>query len=155
MITSKQIIKISEDYLKGQRFGSNYVEVYVNPTKSELLLLSEPSKKNAGEREIRFVINPDERKIYVCDAYLGLHPYLRKMLNLNDDNDMCIIYGEAKYNGSNFTPINLYSAMFSMSRIVSKVPQYRNDVERFFKFDWTWTTQYVTGIENYVKSLKK
>lgn len=156
MISANKINTICDSYVTAKKFGNNYVELYVNPSKAEMLKLTQPSLEHNHYREIRFAINPDEKKIYFCDAYVGLHPYMRRMLNLNDDNDQCIIYGEAEYDGSNFIIKNTYSAMFSMVRIVSKVPQYKYDVERFFKFEWSWVKKYyLIGLDDYIKKLRK
>ena len=64
MITSKQIISLSEEWL----LRSHGIDIYVNPTSSDYL---EFSKKKIGE--LRFIADNRTKKIYVTDAARLVH----------------------------------------------------------------------------------
>ena len=60
MITSKQINKISEEYLTRVRD----VEIYVNPTSSDYQKLYNVNSYH----QVRFTADIDTKKVYVWDA---------------------------------------------------------------------------------------
>lgn len=144
MITARQIIEI---FFKGQKFGSRYVELFVNPTKSEMLEMTLDSFKKSSVREIRFVIDPEAKKFYACDGYVGLHPDMRRILNFTED-DIFIVYGNAFYNGQDF--------IVKVSDCASEVWRLQRplEIKRFLNFDWGWVNGYVKGIDGYLKKFK-
>ena len=148
MVTSNQIIKVIESYFKSRKFGNRFVEIYVNPPKSEMLKLTSESSKKSSTREIRFVINPEKKQIYVCDGYIGLHPDMRRMLDLTED-DLYIIYGNAFWNGQDF--------IVSVKDCASEVYRLQRPMElqKFLSFDWSWVDKYVKGLDGYLRKFKK
>lgn len=144
-------MNLFETYFAGRKFGNRYVELFTNPSKSELFEVTEKSFRKNKKREIRFAINPENKTIFVCDSYIGLHPDIRSLTNYTED-DFFIIYGLATYNGTKFI-VNLdecYSEIFSL--FLS--PKYQDVTDRFLNFDWNWVSVYVDGIEQYIKKIK-
>ena len=151
MITAVQILDIFEVYVAGRKFRNDYVEMFKNPSKSELLEITEKSFKNHHNRSIRFAVNPETKTIFVCDGYTGLHPDMRSLAGYTED-DVFIIYGLADYDGSQFVVSldNCYSEIFHLFNI----PKYRNLADTFLNFDWSWVSSYVRGLESYINKLR-
>lgn len=151
MILAVDILNLYEDYFAGRKFGNRYVELFKNPSKSELLEITEKSFKNKFVREIRFAINPENQTIFVCDSYVGLHPDIRSLVNYTED-DLFIVYGLAVYSGNKFivNPNDCYSEIFRLCHF----PKYREVTNTFLNFNWKWVSQYVVGIETYINKIR-
>lgn len=85
MITSKQIISLSEEWLMSisSPFKPNTsVDIYVNPTSSDLLEL-----KKLTINYVRFIADSNTKKVYVWDGDSLLHAQAAKRLNLSRQID--------------------------------------------------------------------
>ena len=67
MITSKQILNLSESYVGTKNIRNNDIVVYVNPT------LSDYAKLNRTNPAIRFIIDSKNKKVYAWNGYLATH----------------------------------------------------------------------------------
>ena len=77
MITSRQIIYISEQWVKTDisHFVSGEFDLYINPTSSDFLDIIKTAKKDFNRTflGVRFVANNNLKKVYVADSSLALH----------------------------------------------------------------------------------
>jgi hypothetical protein len=74
LITSKQIINLSEEWFKSIKGAENkQVPVYVNPDSSDLKELNQSVKSSKFHNLIRFIANAKQQKVYVIDGYLAIH----------------------------------------------------------------------------------
>lgn len=151
MTSAIDILNLCEDYFAGRKFGNRHVELFKNPSKSELLEITEKSFKNNSVREIRFAINPENQTIFVCDGYVGLHPDIRSLANYTED-DLFIVYGLAVYDGNKFivNPNDCYSEVFRLCHF----PKYREVINTFLNFKWKWVSRYVIGTEAYINKIR-
>ena len=77
MITSKQIIGLSEEWFKNVHgFKNQSVPIYINPDSSDLRELIKSVKETDFHNLIRFVADAKTRKVYVADGGLILHANL-------------------------------------------------------------------------------
>jgi hypothetical protein len=65
-----------------------YVEVYVNPSKSELMTVAE-NLLNSEEKAVRFIADLDNKKLYVFSPYV-FHDHVKQMLKAQEE----IVFGE-------------------------------------------------------------
>lgn len=85
MITSKQILKISEDYYTAKNIAGSYTIVYMNPNATDKKeLYSALNNMNAAKR-IRAIADTSKQKVYVWDAYNAHHAHMRPVLGYNVD----------------------------------------------------------------------
>jgi hypothetical protein len=83
-ITSNQILSVSESYLTSKKLDKDTnLEVYANPTSSEITKITDQSNKTFGVRQVRFVVDNKNKKVYVADAFLTLHYTILKLIGLN------------------------------------------------------------------------
>lgn len=74
MITSNQIIKLSEDWFKSVRgYKNESVSIFVNPDSSDLKELAMSVKESRFNNLIRFVADAKNQKVYVADGGLLIH----------------------------------------------------------------------------------
>ena len=71
MLTARQII---EEYEAAKTVGKNYVEIFSNPTKSEL--------DSFNGEHLRFIADATTKKVYVADAVIAIHYDIKKILRL-------------------------------------------------------------------------
>lgn len=127
MITSKQIINISEEWLKSVKVGSGLVNVYEDPTSSDYAQIYKDSKR----RLVRFIASNIDKKVYVWDGYLAIHNEIIGKIglrNFSDFNDSNFITGEANIEGGALRIIRLY------------VYEFPGEAE-----EWKWADKYIKG----------
>ena len=81
MITSKQILNLSEDWFKRVKWNNVNVNIYVNPTSSDIVDLYKSIKDK--DKQIRFIVNAKAQKIYVWDALAMIHESVYPELGLS------------------------------------------------------------------------
>lgn len=84
-ISAHQITTLLEDFLKSKRIsGDTNLEIFVNPTLDEIKKVTDSqAKRLGGLREIRFIVDNQNRKVYVWDSGIALHDTVAKLLNIN------------------------------------------------------------------------
>jgi hypothetical protein len=102
MITSKQIIKLSEEYLKTVKYKYNNrtvpVKIYENPTSQDFVDLNNDARSGEAKKleMIRFIVDDDTKNIYMWDGYYATHyDIARSVLGDKRINDPGIICGIA------------------------------------------------------------
>lgn len=146
MITSSQIIKISEDYLLRER----NLEVFVNPTRSELSTIANTSK--ALYNQIRFIADAKDQKLYVWDAYLEIHYYVRRLIKLNPTviQTPSIINGTANVTNGRTSIINWTDdydeLLYNISNNNSKSKESKVFLNKLLnEYRWNWLSNYVSN----------
>ncbi len=147
MITVSDISKISDRHFKARIFRGGYLDVFVNPSKSEIRQVA--SKKS---NRIRFTAdNRSPHKVWVWDASKAVHYEMLPLLG----PDRCDIYpyilgGVSELQGSNAVMIgwdnfhHLMNLMDSSSR--ENVIEF---LSRLFSYNWSWLNEYF-GVTEYI-----
>ena len=134
------ITQISDRHYKARIFRGGYLDVFVNPSQSELIKVA---SKNSNR--IRFTAdNRSPQKVWVWDASKSIHYEMLPLLG----PDRCDVYpyilgGVSELQGSNAVMIgwdnfhHLMNLMDSSSR--------ENVIEfwsRLFSYNWSWLNEY-------------
>jgi hypothetical protein len=140
LITSKQIINLFEEYLTLIKPWHNNepVEVFVNPTSSDISRLVMTAKKaNRKLYSVRVVIDANQKKVYIADDNICLHADICSAIHVNV-NDPFIYSGVAAAidNGK------LRLLKWSMHRFTPEQ----------FKRDWSFVDKYITGFNDALKT---
>lgn len=151
MITSKYIIKLSEEYFSMTKTPSGLLEIYVNPTPDELLLVSKESKSHLGYGEIRFFAVSQQKKVYVFDAYLGMHYQAAPLLHLPSDafstfSPNLTLIGKAKLSGKSAEMTSCDVITSFTDKIAQghfKSEEMIDYLKRLFAMSWSWCDKYV------------
>ena len=152
MITvASDITRISDRHFKARIFRGGFVDVFVNPSQSEI---RQVASKNTNR--IRFTADVRSPKtVWVWDASKSIHYEMLPLLG----PDRCDVYpyilgGVAELQGSNAEMIgwdnfhHLMNVMDSSSR--------QNVIEflsKLFSFDWRWLEEYF-GVTEYIEKRK-
>ena len=141
MITAvSDITQISDRCFKARIFRGGYVDVFVNPSQSELVKVA--SKKT---NRIRFTADTrSPQTVWVWDASKAIHYEMLPLLG----SDRCDIYpyilgGVAELQDSNVEMIGWDNFYHLMNLMDSSSRQ--NVIEflsRLFSYDWTWLNEY-------------
>ena len=150
MITSKQIIRLSEEWLKAVEANVNFVDIYENPTSSDFKEIFKNRKHNL----LRFIADNKSKKIYAWDAYIGIHydvAYELGYISRWENKDKDCLFGEASINGSRAVSsvsaistdifIWYYKRISSSGGVVSL--SLKKELEDRIKIDWSWTNRYI------------
>jgi hypothetical protein len=141
MITSKQIIKLSEDYVGAETFrypGGNgnsvYLSVWKNPTSSDINKLKIEGKKFTGRMpdSIRFVADAKTKDVYVADGFWSVHSMITRIAKIpHDRSNPSTIEGNAELQGGKPIIKPIYDP--------HEPPDMR---EKRIKFKWDWLNNY-------------
>jgi hypothetical protein len=128
MITASQIL---EEYKTSFRIGSNYIEIFSNPSKKELL--------SCGD-EIRFTADADKKEVYVWDGNLAIH----------DDANKTLGYGGLWFKKPILTGIaqkegSTYYAYRSdeLESINLSPPGSEEFLTKLLSYDWDFVNRYI------------
>lgn len=154
MITSWDIIKISEDYVKGKNFRGGYVEVYVNPTRAEM-------KRVASKNVIRFTADAKTAPptVYVWDASKAIHYEVLTLIGTDKiDTQPWILGGIAELSGSGAVMTGWDNFHHVMQNMDTSLRQNAIDfLTRLFNYNWKWLDKYFLAtpyIENRQQEFK-
>lgn len=154
MITSKQIIKISEDWLKSvvSDYSSLPTDIYCNPGSSDIKELYQKSSKH----EVRFLVDGKTKNVYVWNAETALHQTVAKKLGLLDrlgydkswtesNTDVLIGNGLVSNGSITMSSSNLLDPIIA---IASKGQEYKNYenvkyMKRLISNNWSWLSKYI------------
>jgi hypothetical protein len=148
MITSKQIVTISEKYLTGKKTSYGYAKVYTNPSSSEIIEIIKPQSVNGrtwpvGKGEIRFIADAKTQNVWAWDSGKALHNDIYKLLGFS--------YGPSKLDGIAFCSIGSKPVMNGFDKLVFNA--YGNSAKIFFtemfNYNWNWLSQYIDYKERF------
>lgn len=140
MITSKQIINISEKWLKSlnRDYNNASFDIYINPGSSDYSEIYKNSKRS----RVRFIADNNKKEVYVWDAFLAIHPDVAKKLGITPNLYYCsdpnIITGEANVSGGTAKALTVYPTNPKIIKDVSKI-------------NWSWLSPYIVGIKDAIK----
>jgi hypothetical protein len=141
MITAvSDITQISDRHYKARTFRGGYVDVFVNPSQSELVKVA--SKKT---NRIRFTAdNRSPQKVWVWDASKAVHYEMLPLLGPDRcDVHPYILGGLAELQGPNAVMIGWDNFFHVMNLMDSSSRQ--NVIEflsKLFSYDWGWLNEY-------------
>jgi hypothetical protein len=145
MITSKQITKITENFLLSKRVhtfnGDRELAIYENPDTSErqdIILSAKKSQKGGSGIYIRFIADAKSKKVYVWDAYEGDHVTGRNLIGLpstNQSKTPWLLYGTGE-------PISGYKLKFVTWDSKPLYSEYKFYFD-FLSYNWDWLSSYV------------
>jgi hypothetical protein len=150
LLTAKKISEISEEYFSAKRVRANFVEVYVNPTQSEII-----SACSKDSKRIRFTANAKNQKVFIWNAMNAIHYDMLPMLGQEyTDVYPNIIGGLAEVQGGKTVMVgwdnfhHIMDVMSSSSR--------SNAIEfltKLFSYNWSWLDKYFQAT-NYINKRK-
>ena len=146
MITSKYIIKLSEEYFNTKNIRGFDVVIYKNPTLDEIKSLR---AVNSG---VRFIADAKSKKVYVWDANKSIH---------NDIFSSLVSWGAISWDNMDYY-INGIASVFDSGRMTFTVwdfanrpgeinSEVRNYVITIMNQDWAWLDRYIPGASQYIK----
>jgi hypothetical protein len=156
MITSRQIINISDELAKSIK-GRNdsYLEIFVNPTGSELSSIFKTTKSNP--KEVRYIIDTKNSKIYVWDAYAAVHEVVANMLGLS--NMPYLILGYARFEGNSrlklSDDITIKYAFSDLKSNNSHSGMAKSFLINIFNCMLIWVDNYVAGFNSYLNERRQ
>jgi hypothetical protein len=174
MITSKKILKISEEWFRSVKNGNITANVYINPGSSDIteLYKSAALANRPGNPPVRFIADSKTQKVYVWDAYYAYHDDVAKILGFSRPNEYLdeppfvydgygkISQGKLIGNDEHGTTSNLDSLLgslegndiryFSDRQIKSRIDILRT----VFSYNWTFIDKYLTGFSKFIEKRK-
>lgn len=158
MITSKQINQVIEQYVNAQKTPNGYVQVFSNPSQSELKSIVQNSKSSSSSKcMIRFIADARDRKVYIWDAYLAVHDDGRKIIGFPTSimQTPYLVNGLAWItNGKMIGP-----SWVSTETVIKDSGSKSNPKERMkcltyldqvFSYNWDWLDNYISNSSTYV-----
>lgn len=163
MITSNQIIKISEDWFGSIKanLGSSIVDIYSNPGSGDYREMSK-----AGIKNIRFLAVDNIKTIYVWDSIKAIHKEVANFLGGNiassyNNDQKGILASNASLSGGKPNYIHADTISFALEELRQTRPRadiVKSDaklMKNIFKFNWKWVDSYVTGTSSNISESKR
>jgi hypothetical protein len=156
MITSKQIIKISEKYVDYISSSWATTPIFINPTSSDFKELYQ----NDTSHRVRFIIDNLSKTVYTWSAYHVLHGTVAQKYNLmnrykNSDPNLIMGVGDLKggkvyMTGSDSLESNIFSIKQNLFK--DKTKQFLIEL---ININWSWVNKYVdlSYIINQIKNV--
>jgi hypothetical protein len=144
MITSKQIVSVSEEYLLNKNVNGHELVVYLNPTKSEFQTLYKQGM-SFGDPDVRFVADAKTQRMYACTAYLARHADIRKLVGLSPYSQQTpyAIDGYLHVSGNS---VKMYSwedfQLYLNDMKFKKAKDLNKHFATVLSYRWTWLDKY-------------
>jgi hypothetical protein len=152
VITSKQIIKLLEEFHKDGKVYGSLVTVYVNPTSSDIVKMVKHAKEyNRDIFEVRFIADFKNKKVYIADSYDIIHDDMYTILGFRR-NSPAMLDGLAKLSGGGSL------VMHSWDKFLRSYISRPEDLAWFkeaFNYNWTFVDRYVRGCSSFIANVKK
>jgi hypothetical protein len=180
MITSKQIITLSEEWETSFTYGNHLIDIFVNPTSSDIKeLFSKLDVKINPKKEIRFIANAKTKKVYIWDASLVHHAEVSHKLGFSHPGEYDgLITSEPPYifdgfgylssgkivgqneNGSiSDIKIALNAKLISKGKKSKQnywfIEEWISRFNAIFYWDWSFIDRYVPGFSRNILTLKE
>lgn len=178
MITSKQIIQLSEDYDKLISIRGQKIPLYSNPTSSDLLELNKSIKNS--DKFIRFIADAKARKVYIWDGTLAIHSDVVTSLGLGNiayvREQPNFLLGYCSIVSGKLILMNQHDSVEKLSSIIDALFGYyawnfsKPEVEikfgkdirkskvwtiAFFMYNWSFLSLYISGTSQYINKEKE
>jgi hypothetical protein len=79
MTRAGQVLALIEEFETAMKAGGRYVEIFKNPTTSDILTI-----KKTGSTVVRFLLDRKKKAVHVWDGYGALHDRVEKDLGLKN-----------------------------------------------------------------------
>lgn len=164
MITSKQIITLSEEYVKTVKSYSNSFPVFENPSAKEIAEACKQSKAQWGTSNIRFFADNNSKKVYIWDAYYSIHIGVARSLDFSDrciNHDPTLFFGSAKVDSGRAIIEDSDEIRAEQVNLAGSHQDIRDKgglfFKRFFAINWSWVDRYIScsAYLNKIKDLIK
>ena len=152
MITSKQIISISEDWFNRGDWASKDTDIYINPTSSDYRELNKNKIKI-----LRFIIDQPTKTVYVANAWNSVHGEI--VDNINNSGISNRFYKLAPTQLAGISTMSGGKSIMSSSDFLFILLRRYNKrdkdlLEKVLRQDWTWADKYVK-ITDYLNTVKQ
>jgi hypothetical protein len=146
MITSKQIINLTEKYLKGKQYYGNFVDILENPSNREVVDLF-GKKVPEFLKDIRFIADAETKKVYVWNSELATHNMVQNDVGYPNVNDKPnIILGTGKVSGGKPTITEWdFSRYFASKKNL-------DFLGKIFSYKWDWLSVYVNNMKEFLST---
>lgn len=158
MITSSQILKLYEDWEKTISYGNKPINIFVNPTSSDLIKLTKSISDSP--KEVRFIADAKTQKVYVWDASLAIHNNVRPQLGFSHeildtsniiDGTVGLSNGKLNMIEDNLNDIPILINLLKQKSVSdSKLVSIKNYLIKIFETKWNWVGKYIFGFEDYI-----
>jgi hypothetical protein len=146
MIKATTILEEYFTSLKG--YGGSYAEIFINPTRLEMLSLMKSSK----EKMVRFLADSDHKDIYVWKAASAVHQAVIPVLDISpggiyfEKSYSHLLEGQAIREGQGFKMIDS-STIFFLKTYIRQNAKVAKESALFLldlmDQDWTWADRYI------------
>jgi hypothetical protein len=151
MITSKYLVDLIEEFAKSKKIGADdELVIYNNPGRSDVReILKVAKQKRPGKPESiisRFIVDGDNKTVYVWDGYYGTHNDGQKLLKIPKSIIESVYYFEGEseiYSGGSLEVSELYTNFPRNTRVLEKNIKLFNFVTNVS--NWTWVDKYLPG----------
>lgn len=159
MITSRQLLKITEKYLDSRKEGNTLIRFYENPDSSDIQALYQEIKQ--PDKKVRYIVDGNQKKVYVWDAWLMIHADASsKFLGRSLIKYPYGFHGEAVVSGNKIIyKSGLEEIDYQMNGV--KLGQYVkpyvvSQMKEFFNnMSWDWVDMYIHGVSQEIKNYNK
>ena len=160
MITSKQIIHLSERFLTHHTSGWSSVDIFENPDSSDIKELYQSDKNS---HQVRFLADKNEKKVWVWNANSALHGEIARVTGAFDSFNKIVPVGifsgygyirggKIIMHGSDTLDLMLRVVQSDKRKEMVSERDYLNDL---LSNNWSWLSRYVdfSGFANKIKSV--
>ena len=157
MITSKQILKLAEDYEDRKNIYGKDVLIFKNPTSSDIKEI----KSQHFTTEVRFIADAKSRLVYVWDANLAIHAPILKALKYPEGsigNSPYLLESLANIVG---TKLELTSSQaddmfyFPSFWVNKRNPISQKLLTQLLEYNWTFADRYISNFSSYVDKFRR
>ena len=157
MITSNQIIQISERLLTRHTSGWSSVDIFENPDSSDIKELYQSDKSH----QVRFLADKDKKKVWVWSINHALHGEVSRVTGVYNSFNKIVpvgIFSGYGYIQGGKTVMENSDTLDLMLRVVKADKRKEMKSERDYLTDllsdnWTWLSRYV-DFSNFAKKIK-
>lgn len=160
MISSKFILQQLESFSKTGRVFGRLVDVFENPTSSDLKELSKQAKDfQLNLTEVRYIADARKQKVFVFNSELAIHADIRMILGYSTEHYKTphLLNGEARFQRGKLSALSqrdlISKSFWYFSNHPSQVDKFY--LEESLNYDWSWLEKYVVGIDSGIKIIKK
>lgn len=155
MITAKKMFELLEEYFTSKNILGKNVEVYKNPTLTDV--------KELNAVIVRFIADNRNRTVYIWDGYLAIHSYLWDVITghpiSSRTNCPYLFPGIALVNRNKLTisqwdEFDNFKKYYSKSSKRERVNKGTSFFPEFFSIDWSWVDKYISGTSSFIQTRK-
>jgi len=149
VITSKQIISLTERYENTFNINGRELVIFVNPTKDDL--------KVSKAKKLRFIADCDKKEVYVWNSYFAIHNSVLGRLGYHTHFEKNLFCGGCDI-ANNTTYITDSDYLEDVVKNLDKISYDSIALESLkYKFskNWEWLDKYVVGSSYYITKIKE